>query len=275
MESSTSTEVTEEAVEPKVPNFEQGLILPYVKRLVYLLCIIAVLNVVLYVLLRSFKPLFVLDMVALCGLFAFFARIISDVGVRERALIASEMGFDFAAIGDSTEIHELLRNFGEDPRVANVFSGIIAAYPAQIFELTYTWSEDASHTASMLGVTHDGVCPPMLILSKNDMLGETIDPSTLFPSVSMILEGDFNEHFSLFAAEGAEQVIRLLLAPDIVTTLISAMPNFSFLFVDQVLYVIFPSSGDEGFVKERFTDDIQKATAVIANWSPSLRLMSE
>ncbi|MBP9752037.1 MAG: hypothetical protein KBD19_04215 [Candidatus Moranbacteria bacterium] len=255
-------------------RLQRNLFRPYLKKVIYFFLIVGIGNVALYLVTREPGLLGALGMVIFVLFLLFFSRIRNNASKESRQLVASEMGFAFSQTDDILSVHEKLRTLGQEPRITNVFSGIIEGYPVRIFDFYYKWMKKASYEATLLEITNSRRCPNMLILSKSDAFGETFDATRFSPGVSVRLEGDFSNHFALFVENYAEDEIRQFLTPDLMVALIDTMPDLSFMFFDDKVYVVLSNKSEHGFLKDHFVEQVNKARFIITKWSLTLSKIS-
>jgi len=255
-------------------HLQRSLFRPYRKWIMYFFLIVGISNAVLYLVTRELGLLGVFDMASIVLLLLFLSRIRNNAAQESRKSVASEMGFEFSQTGDILSIHEKLRTFGQDSRITNVFSGVIEGYPVRIFDFSYTWMKKAAYEATLLEITNSRKCPNMFILSKSDAFGETFDSTRFFSGVPVQLEGDFSNYFDLFVENYAEDEIRQFLAPDIMVTLIDTMSDLSFVFFDDKIYVVLSNNSEHGFLKDHFTEQVNKARFIVTKWSLTLSRMN-
>ncbi len=253
---------------------QRNLFRPYLKQFISAFFILGIGNVVLYVATKKLGFLFALDMVSIFLFFIFLSRIRSNTGKESRETVAGEMGFVFSQTGDVSSVHKKLQSLGQDSHITNVFSGTMEGYPVRMFDFYYKWMKGAAYEITLLEITNDRKCPDMLIISKGDAFGETFDTAHVFPGVTVHLEGNFSDYFSLFVENGAEDEIRQFLAPDLMAILIDTMPDLSFMFFDNKIYVVLSNNSEHGFLKSNFVEQVNKARFIITKWSLTLSKIS-
>ncbi len=252
---------------------DTALFKPYTKKLLIFFIIVVSANIFLFVLTRNLGAPVFLDMFSIIAVIFFFVSVKKASKNDARTQLAREKGFSFAVSGDSSSLPEQLQALGKNLKLSNVFSGTLTSYPVRIFDFDYEWMREASYSATMLEVTCLKQCPKMLIISSNDAFGETFKVPTLFPGLSVQLEGDFSKSFSLFVEAGAEDEIRQFLPPDIMAILMDTMPEFSFMFLDNKIYFVLSNNSERSFSKAYFLAQLAKAELILAKWELTLSRM--
>lgn len=257
-------------------KIQQDLFKPYIKYILSFLFITIIGDAVLYLITREAESLIIFDVI-LAILFLVFLYVMRErLGSRDvMATTMNQIGFTLTSDGDVSSVHERIRSLGQDVSMGNIFSGTIGGFPARTFDFSYEWMKNASYAMTLLEITNSRKCPNMLIISKDDAFGETISLDRIFPGVPVQLEGNFSEHFSLFVEVGAEDEIRQLLPPDLMTVLIDRMPDFSFLFFDNKIYMVISNNSEHGFLKDYFLEQIDKAKFILGKWAVTLSRMEE
>jgi hypothetical protein len=259
-------------------EIERDVVRPYTKQLIYIFIIILIADVILYALTRnvtSLLTLFFLEILALVSYYLFQIQSIHryrDNQAKQDA--AQEIGFTFSPTRDITAIHEKIRAIGSNPQITNIFTGNLQGFPCMLFDFHYVWMKKASYEVTILEITNEKLCPNMLIISKSHSFGNTFNLSAMFPGIPVTLEGSFSKYFSLFVERGSEDEIRQILPPDLMATLIDDMPDLSFLFFDNKVYVILGNDTGHGFSKDNFVAQIAKANAILDKWSLTLTKMT-
>lgn len=244
---------------------------PYAKYLVLFLLIVVIGDGILYLTMKEPVAIVVFDSIVSIVFLVFFYALRSRLGRQDTVAEAmSQAGFTFASGGDVSIIHNRIRSLGQDVSVGNIFSGNIEGFPARIFDFTYAWENKAGYAMTLLEITNERNCPNMLIISKSDGFGETISPKDIFPGVPIQLEGNFSDYFTVFVEAGAEDEIRQFLPPDLMAVLIDKMPDFSFLFFDNTMYIVISNNSDHGFLSDYFLEQVVKARFIVGKWAVTL-----
>lgn len=274
----TSTDVLRE----KELEIQRTVMRPYIKPISLIILGVVVLNITFYTLTKNSGLLFVIDFILLfLGIIIvgnIYGKRRRKMDVEDMTVVSREMGFVYSPVGDISTIHERFLALAQEPEKSqstNVFSGIIEEYPTKIFDFYYVWMKKAAYTTTVLEITNSRKCPKMLIISKNDEFGDTFSPSKIFPCVSVELEGNFSDYFSLFVEPGAEDEIRQILTPDLMAELIDNMPNLSFMFFDHQIYVVMTNNSNHNFLKDNLVNQVNKVRFIITKWSPSLARMNQ
>ncbi len=252
---------------------ERNLFRPYFTHWKVFLGLIVIANGVLFMVTQTWAPLFILDMIGVISGLLFLVKVKSDANTNEQETMAHEMGFSFLATGDVSSIPEKLQALGKNSRIAHVFSGTMEGYSVRIFDFYYQWMKQAAYETTLLEITNIRKCPNMFILSKRSTFGDTFDVTRVFPGVAVRLEGNFSDYFSLFVENSAEDEIRQLLAPDLMAVLIDTMPDLSFMFFENKIYVVLSDNSGHGFLKGHFAEQVNKARFIITKWSLTLSKM--
>lgn len=244
----------------------------YKSRIPYDLIVFVFVNLVVYFITRNIVLLIFVDLVFLGAWSFFISKSKNNSEVKDRITIAQELGLTFSQSGDTLFVHERLQHVGANTQISNVFSGKIESLPIAIFDFYYKWMKKTANKVTVLEITNTKNCPNMLIISKSDSFGETIKIENFFQGVKVDLEGNFSEHFDVFVESGAEDEVRQFLTPDMMVVLIDSMPELSFMFFDNKVYVVL-STAAFGFLKNDFVHQVNKVKFIISKWSLTLSKM--
>jgi len=259
----------EDILYEKEAQFEKVLLRPYSKYIKYSLIIVGVLNIPLYFWSGTiFIPL-VFDTLYMLAYVFFLGALAKKAHSQTRESIALEKGFTFSPQGDVLSLQEKLRTSWENVQIANIFSGMYEKYPVRIFDFSCQWTKHGLYSTTICEITNGRRCPNMLIISKQGIFRETFDMEKIFPGISVRLEGNFSNYFSLFVEQGAEDDIRQFLTPDVMALFIDDMPDISFLFFDEKVYIVLPDNGGY-FLKDYFVEQVNKAQFILTKWAPVL-----
>ncbi len=249
---------------------------PFIQYIGWFLLVIVEGGGLLYVVTRDAGALIIFVTIVSIVFLFFFYLLRGRLSGKDTITVAmNEVGFACTSGGDISSLHNRIRSLGQDISMGSIFSGNIGGLPARIFDLAYTWENKVGYAMTLLEITNVRNCPNMLIISKDDAFGETISPDRIFPGVSVQLEGNFSEHFSLFVEVGAEDNIRQLLPPDLMAVLIDKLTDFSFLFFDDKLYMVISNNSEHGFLRDYFLEQIGKAQFILGKWAVTLSRMEE
>lgn len=255
---------------------QRNIFRPYARIITYFFLVTFIGNIGLYFITEDSEFIAILDFIAATAFLAFLHIIMKRSGRQDIvSTTMSQAGFTLTSDGDILSTHEKIRFLGPCISMGNIFSGSIGGFPARIFDYSYEWMRDASYTVTFLEVTNVRKCPNMLIISKSDTFSETIIPDKIFPGIPVQLEGNFSEHFSLFVEGGAEDEIRQFLPPDLMAVLIDRMPDLSFLFLDNKIYIVLSNNSERGFLKDYFLEQIDKARFILGKWAVTLSRMEQ
>ena len=247
-------------------------IAPHSSKLVIVLLLLIAISILTFFY-SSTGMFFIVLFFSILGYLAFFYRFAYGTRKSERRGAAETLGFTFSEKGDANTVHRQLLSLGSKASVSNVYQGNLEGFPCRIFDFYYVWMKKASYSATILEVTNVQTVPNMLILSKEDSFHETITPSKIFAGVSVDLEGDFSEYFSVFVQADAQNEIRQILTPDHMATLIDSMSTFSFLFFDEKVYIVLTDNSVHGFLKEHFLERFEQSKSIVQKWKFVLERM--
>lgn len=248
---------------------------PYIPYIGWFLLVIVGGGGALYVVTREAGTFIIFVTIVSIVFLLFFYLLKGRLSSQDIVTTMNQMGFMRASVVDISSIHERIQSLGKNIGMGNLFSGSVDGFSARIFDFSYEWAGDAGYNMTLLEVTNTRKCPNMLIISKSDTFCETISLNNIFPGVPVQLEGNFSEHFSLFVEDGAEDTIRQFLPPDLMAVLIDKMPDFSFMFFDDKLYIVISNNTEHGFLRDYFVEQVGKARFILGKWALTLSKVEE
>jgi hypothetical protein len=181
-----------------------------------------------------------------------------------------KIGMSYQEKGDELSLAPKLNAGFQKTKITNIVSGHLDLFPFRLFNFYYVWTKKGANLVLMLELSLPKAIPSMLILSRQDEFYQTLTPAKMEADTKVRLEGNFNEHFAVHVQAGAEDEIRQILTPDLMLALIEEMPRFSFLFLDDKLYIELDKYDQGLFSEEYLQEQINKAHLIINKWKESL-----
>ncbi len=156
--------------------------------------------------------------------------------------IASAIGFGYESTGSLRALHGEFFQLGTSPGIEDVLSGVYHGCPIEIFNYRFTVHQGKSaHTEyyTIFALTFDGKLPDIALAPKS-FLGAGSLASAPDADAKITLEGDFNEHFYLYAPKTFEVEIREIFQPDLMAELVEKYRSYRIEIADSRMYVIGP-----------------------------------
>ena len=148
--------------------------------------------------------------------------------------LASITGYSFSPSAPMEIMQGSLSGVGRDRRILNVFSGTYDNRPMLSFQYWYTINEgkyevDRGYAVTKLQFAH--------ALPRMQLVNATMVTIPHADMKSLQLEGDFQHHFLLYAAQGNEIEDLQIFTPDFMASLIDMYPSMNFECINNTLYL--------------------------------------
>jgi len=153
---------------------------------------------------------------------------------------AQTIGYSYTPTIDIKTLNAKLFTLGNGSgRVLDVMSGIYKTRPVRIFNFDFSipgGKTPMNITYTVLEVTIENSLPNIILNSKD----KDFVPKAIYKpdnNEHVMLEGDFNDYFSLYVPKGFETDAYTIFSPDKMVTLIDKAKNFSFEFNGNHVYI--------------------------------------
>jgi hypothetical protein len=187
-------------------------------------------NVPLYPLAAFFLPI---------GLYLHFRAQLQHLFMQQ---IAGAIDFRYYSTGSLGGLEAKFFQIGTWRRIEDVLSGVYRGCSIEIFNYRFSVQHGkSSHTEqyTIFALDFDGVLPD-IALAPRSFLGAGSLASVPAADVEITLEGDFNEHFYLYAPKAFEVEIREIFQPDLMTELVEKYQSYRIEIADSRIYVVSP-----------------------------------
>ncbi len=148
--------------------------------------------------------------------------------------LAAAIGFSYAPTGDAKSVSGRIFTFGHMPQMSDVFTGSYDGRPARIFRWFFTvgYGKGSHEEAwTIFEITLDRPLPEILLQPLKGTDGAAVG---LFASWKpagdepIMLEGNFNTYFKVYAPQGFDMEIREILEPAFMADLIDRYQSVGF-----------------------------------------------
>lgn len=173
------------------------------------------------------------------GLYLLFRAQLQHVFMQQ---IASAIGFRYQPTGSRPELEAKFFQLGSSRQIEDVLSGVYRGCPIEIFNYSFTVQQGrSSHTEhyTIFALTFAGVLPDIALAPKS-FLGAGLLACAPDGDVAVTLEGDFNEHFYLYAPKNFDVEIREIFQPDLMLELIEKYQSYRVEISGSRVYVVSP-----------------------------------
>lgn len=237
---------------------------------------IALLGFVLYYFLASFSLAFMLFMVGA------MITIILSIYINKKVLeknckeFADKMGYIYLTKAPTESIPLAFRKLGSSLFIKNVFETIYQKYPVRMFTLALTvggGKRKQTFECSVYEITFPLQVPTMIIATKEGV-ASWADGFSVEHLETVHLEGNFDTYFTTQSVNSAQMEIRIILSPDIMAFMIDEMSEYSFIFMDNKLYICYPGQLinyiEELTDEEVYIQQLEKIQSLVSKWLPSI-----
>jgi hypothetical protein len=179
--------------------------------------------------------------VLLCpvALYLYFRAQLQHVFMQQ---LARAIGFRYQPTGSLRALHGKIFELGTWPGIDDVLSGVYRGRPLEIFNYHFTIQQGrSSHTEhyTIFALIFDGTLPDIALAPKSFLAAGSL-ASAPDGDIEIILEGDFNEHFYLYAPKTFEVEIREIFQPDLMAELVAKYPAYRLEIAGNGMYVVGP-----------------------------------
>ncbi|MGB7035384.1 MAG: hypothetical protein WBD71_07635 [Xanthobacteraceae bacterium] len=156
--------------------------------------------------------------------------------------LAQAIGFNYESTASLQTVQGKIFELGSSRQIEDVLSGTYQSHPIRIFGYRFTvHAGKSSYTAkyTIFALAFEGTMPDIVLAPKSFLLASTLG---IAPGgcTKIVLEGDFNEHFHLYAPEGYEVEIREIFQPDLMAELVEKYQSYRIEIAGGALYVVCP-----------------------------------
>lgn len=165
---------------------------------------------------------------------------------------------------DHTEVGSL-PNMSKSKALSDMLTGVVAGFPVRLFGFSYRVksgknSYDVHVMVGSVDLPHR--MPHMVIDSLIDeSLPGSVLPIAFDRSQKMDLEGDFYKYFSVYAPNKRELDALILLAPDVMLTMLELGAKCDIEFIDNRMYVYLPCNKFDGQVYQDMLTTVETLLA--------------
>lgn len=179
------------------------------------------------------------------GTFIFIIILVIRFYIKRRKMLkafASEHGYNFSNYGDIASLNSTYLDVGHSRRMVNVISGIYLEQPIRFFDFRSVIGHGKhrrSVSFSGFEIEHKNSLKSFLLLSRK----MRYSPGNLYDGFQnafgreIKLEGDFNKYFTLYVPEDYEIEVFQIFTPDIMVKFIDLMPDLTFEFTHNKLFL--------------------------------------
>ena len=185
---------------------------------------------------------------------------------REFAVINN---LNFLEVDNPDSAKGSLFKHGHSKKLKNIVSGQLDDLPFRFFEYYYTkgYGKDSrTYDSTVLEITLPRNLPNMVIdslVESGNFFGSTL-PIQFDSSQKIVLEGDFNKYFALYAPDNYGITALSILAPDVMQALMQHAAKCDIEIIDNKLYFYWPDvSPHQDSVQEKFrtVEEVLKETS--------------
>lgn len=156
--------------------------------------------------------------------------------------IARAIGFDYQATGGLRGLQGKFFQLGTSRQVKDLLSGRYRGCPIEIFNYSFTVQQGRSsrnESYTIFALTFAGVLPDIALTPKS-FLGADSLACAPDGTVAISLEGDFNDHFRLYAPNTFQVEIREIFQPDLMAELVETYKSYRIEMAGSRIYVVSP-----------------------------------
>ncbi len=210
--------------------------------------------------------------VLLCPVFlyAHFTTQMQHLFMRQ---LAQALNFEYAATGSMNTVKGKIFELGGARKIEDVLSGTYQGQPIRIFNYAFTIQEGrSSHTEhyTVFALAFDCAIADIALAPKSFLSASTLSKSP-DDGIKIKLEGDFNEHFNLYAPRLFDVEIREIFQPDLMAELIDKYRSYRIETAGNTLYVIGPLITN----KAKFLAAHELTDKLFASLVPRLRAVAQ
>jgi len=187
--------------------------------------------------------------------------------------LAQALNFDYAATGSMESVEGKIFEFGTARTIEDVLSGAYQGLPIRIFNYAFTIQQGrSSHTEhyTVFTLAFDCDIADIALTPKSFLSASTLSRAP-DGGVKIKLEGDFNEHFDLYAPHFFDVEIREIFQPDLMAELIDKYQSYRIETAGNALYVIGPPITN----KAKFLAAHELTDKLFASMIPRLRAVAQ
>ena len=156
--------------------------------------------------------------------------------------IASAIGFRYQDTASLRGMQAKFFQLGMSRQIEDMLSGVYRGCPIEIFNYSFSVQHGRSSQTehyTIFALTFNGVLPDIALAPKS-FLGAGSVASAPDADVEITLEGDFNEHFYLYAPKNFDVEIREIFQPDLMLELIEKYQSYRVEISGSRVYVVSP-----------------------------------
>jgi hypothetical protein len=172
-------------------------------------------------------------------LYAHFTTQMQHLFMRQ---LAQVLNFEYAATGNLNSVEGKIFELGRARKIEDVLSGTYQGQPVRIFSYAFTIQEGRSSRTehyTVFALAFDCDIADIALTPKSFLSASTLSKAP-DDGIKIKLEGDFNEHFNLYAPRLFDVQIREIFQPDLMAELIDKYRSYRIETAGNVLYVIGP-----------------------------------
>ena len=182
---------------------------------------------------------------------------------------AKDNGFDFAQFTDNPLLVGMFFNKGNERTAQNIISGTVGQSPFELGNYKYAIGSGRNRRAYSMGYVRiqlERHLPHMVLDSaKNNSAAFGLQVSNLPAGIDanqrLKLEGDFNEHFTLYVPKGYEKDALYVFTPDLMALLIDTIAAYDVEIIDDQCFIYLPKTVN--FDDPAVMQDILKVIEVV------------
>ena len=169
-----------------------------------------------------------------------YGSIYNKVDNRFYQQIAELNGYSYEPKG-YLDVKGHIFRIGDSRKFEDIISGQFEDHPLKIFAYKFTTGsgkQRSEHKLSICELTFPTKMPNIILNAHNFSSYSLYD----FGLRKLSLEGDFNEHFTLYVTPGHEIEALQIFTPDIMQDFLEKSKNYDVEFTDDRLYILSPNS---------------------------------
>lgn len=158
---------------------------------------------------------------------------------------ANDNNWGYTLQAEQIEADGFAFSLGHSRRLTDVIAATVQGVPIEVGSMRYKVGCGRSQCSNMwtyVAVRLPRKLPHILLdarLNEGELFGQPVsDLSDVFhKSQTLSLEGDFNKHFTLYAAKGNEQDALYILSPNVMAFLIDTCTDYDIEFIGDTVYL--------------------------------------